>query len=254
MKINFLSTNGWYDTSTGNTICTLLETENYFLVLDAGNGIYKLDEHVKNSSKPIYLFLSHFHIDHIEGLHILNKFNFSQGIKIYGQIGTKKILKNIINPPYTVPFDKLRFKVDINELDETKDKEKTEHNLPFSIESRLLIHSSPCLGYRFEVDGKVLAYCTDTGICENVFKLAEDADLLITECSLKESSPDSLWPHLSPEDAVKIAEESGAKKLALTHFDANTYHSLEEMDLIKTILNGRYKNILVAHDDTEIII
>jgi len=168
---------------------------------------------------------------------------------IYGYSAEEIIGKNIsiLAPP--------QLKDEVNQLiNKIKDKEKTEHNLPFSIESRLLIHSSPCLGYRFEVDGKVLAYCTDTGICENVFKLAEDADLLITECSLKESSPDSLWPHLSPEDAVKIAEESGAKKLALTHFDANTYHSLEERDLIKTILNGRYKNILVAHDDTEIII
>jgi ribonuclease BN (tRNA processing enzyme) len=26
MKIVFLGTNGWYDTSTGNTICTLLKT------------------------------------------------------------------------------------------------------------------------------------------------------------------------------------------------------------------------------------
>ena len=251
MKITFLGTNGWYDTKIGNTICSLIETENYFIVLDAGNGIYKLDKYIKNSNKPIYLFLSHFHIDHIEGLHILNKFNFMQGIQIYGQKGTKKILENIINEPFTVPFDKLPYKVYIHELEETHGK---ENDLPFSIESRLLLHSSPCLGYRFEVDGKVIAYCTDTGICENVFKLAADADILIAECSLKESSPDSQWPHLSPEDAVKIAEKSGAKKLVLTHFDANSYISLEERDLIKIKMIDSFKDIVVAHDDVQIII
>lgn len=102
-------------------------------------------------------------------------------------------------------------------------KRKHKDDLPFLIKTRLLTHSTPCLGYRFEVDGKVIAYCTDTGICENAIKLAEDADLLITECSLEESSPDSQWSHLSPEDAVKIAEKSRAKKLALTHFDASIY-------------------------------
>jgi len=42
-SIHFLGTNGWYDTDTGNTICILIDTEEYGIILDAGNGIYKLD-------------------------------------------------------------------------------------------------------------------------------------------------------------------------------------------------------------------
>jgi ribonuclease BN (tRNA processing enzyme) len=247
MKITFLGTNGWYDTKNGNTICTLIETDDYFIVLDAGNGIYKLDQYIKNSNKPIYLFLSHFHIDHIEGLHILNKFNFSQGIKIYGQTGTINILKNIINEPYTVPFDKLPFKVEINELD-------IENDIPFKIEGKHLIHSTPCLGYRFEVDGKIIAYCTDTGICENAFKLAENADIVIAECSFKLGQENEEWPHLNPKDAAKIANESKAKKLALTHFDANVYGSLEERAVIEEKIKDIFKNIIIAYDDMEIIL
>ena len=90
MKIIFLGTNGWYDTKTGNTICTLIDAKDYFIVLDAGNGFHKLDRYF-NKEKPIYLFLSHFHLDHIIGLHILDKFVFKQGISIYGQKGTKNI-------------------------------------------------------------------------------------------------------------------------------------------------------------------
>ena len=93
IKVIFLGTNGWYDTKTGNTICTLIETEDYFIILDAGNGLHKIDQYITSTSKkPIYLFLSHFHLDHIVGLHILSKFNFSQGIRTYGQMGTKNIL------------------------------------------------------------------------------------------------------------------------------------------------------------------
>lgn len=47
MKIIFLGTNGWYDTKTGNTICTLIETDNEYIILDAGNGIYKIDKYIK---------------------------------------------------------------------------------------------------------------------------------------------------------------------------------------------------------------
>ena len=77
MKVTFLGTNGWYDTDTGNTLCILIESERAFIVLDAGNGIWKLDRSI-NDRKPIYLFLSHFHLDHVIVLHVLNIFNFAQ--------------------------------------------------------------------------------------------------------------------------------------------------------------------------------
>lgn len=74
MRIIFLGTNGWYDTSAGNTVCTLIIAKDFYIILDAGNGLYKIDRHITNGN-PVFLFLSHFHLDHIIGLHILNKFN-----------------------------------------------------------------------------------------------------------------------------------------------------------------------------------
>lgn len=247
MKVIFLGTNGWYDTKTGNTTCTLIETENYFLILDAGNGIHKLDHYISESNqKPIYLFLSHFHIDHIEGLHVLSKFNFNHGIKIYGQPGTKKFLETFVNEPYTVPFDELPFKVYVYEIDEGI------HQIPFNIESRYLIHSSPCMGYRFEIEDKIITYCTDTGITENILKLAKDTDLLITECSLKIGENNPEWPHLNPEDAMKIALKSNAKKLALTHFDANIYNSIKKRDDINKLVHSSFKSYIISFDGLEI--
>ena len=43
MKVLFLGTNGWYDTKTGNTTCILIETKKEYIILDAGNGFYKID-------------------------------------------------------------------------------------------------------------------------------------------------------------------------------------------------------------------
>ena len=83
MRVIFLGTNGWYDTDTGNTICVLIRTKDYEIILDAGNGLYKIDQYIpERNKKPVYLFLSHFHLDHIVGLHTLMKFNFSQGLTI----------------------------------------------------------------------------------------------------------------------------------------------------------------------------
>ncbi|MFZ2456920.1 MAG: ribonuclease Z [Candidatus Altiarchaeia archaeon] len=237
MDVTFLGTNGWYDSVTGNTISTLVETNGYYILLDAGNGIHKADQFMKGD-KPVHMFLSHFHLDHLAGLHILAKFTHAMGLDIYGQPGTKQYLGGIMKHPYTIPFKELHYRAHVHELSEGV------HEIPYRVECLPLIHADPCYGYRFEVDGKVLAYCTDTGYCENAVKLARGADLLITECSFKKGQSNPGWPHLNPEDAVRIAHESGAKKLALTHFDANNYRSLKERDLILE----DHGDVFIAHD------
>ncbi len=247
MKVIFLGTNGWYDTETGNTVCTLIETEDYFVILDAGNGIYKIDRYINETSKkPINLFISHFHVDHISGLHIMNKFGFNHGIHIYGQAGTKDILNKIIDNPYTVPFTRLPFKVDFDELSEGT------HNIPYPVECRFMHHSSPCMGYRFGLEGKIITYCPDTGLCENTIELARNADLLITECSFKSGQSNVQWPHLNPEDAAQMAKEAKAKELVLTHFDANIYRTLQDREQAQENAREIFNNTIAANDEMHI--
>src|SRR3989339_1249834 len=105
MKIIFLGTNGWYTTPTGDTPCILIDSKDHYVIFDAGNGIYKIDQYIKED-KPISLFLSHFHIDHISGLHIFNKFKFKQGIDIYFAKGRRKDFETFVNPPYTIGITK----------------------------------------------------------------------------------------------------------------------------------------------------
>ncbi len=219
MQIIFLGTNGWYDSPTGSTICTLINTESCHIILDAGNGIYKADRYIRDSL-PVYLFLSHFHLDHIEGLHVLNKFSFPRLI-IFGQQGTAESLNTIINEPYTVPLEKLPYPVAVRDLPPGR------HSLPFPVECRFLLHASPCMGYRFQIEGRTVAYCPDTGVCENAELLARGADLLIAECAHLPGESSASWPHLNPQDAAGIARRAGAKRLALTHFDAGRYTSLQ---------------------------
>jgi ribonuclease BN (tRNA processing enzyme) len=104
------------------------------------------------------------------------------------------------------------------------------------------------MGYRFELDGKAVAYCPDTGICDDAVLLAEDADLLITECSHKPGEQSPEWPHLNPQDAAEIARRAKAKRLALTHFDAGRYTTIQErLDAAKSITN--YRDVVVGRDD-----
>jgi len=244
MKAVFLGTNGWYDTGAGNTICILLKADNCSIILDAGNGIYKADQYI-GSDDQVYLFLSHFHLDHIEGLHILNKFRFKKGLGIYGPAGTQQTLETIVNYPFTLPLKELPFPVEVHEL------LPGLHKVPFSLECRELVHPCGSMGYRFDLGGKVIAYCPDTGMCQNAIELARDADLLMAECSLRPGERNPVWPHLNPEDAVEIAQKAGARRLALVHFDANRYRSIQERLQILDLISD-FGDLIVTRDGMEL--
>jgi ribonuclease BN (tRNA processing enzyme) len=241
MEIAFLGTNGWFDTETGNTPCVLIKSDEHTILLDAGNGLHKADRYL-SGDRPVHLFLSHFHIDHIAGLHILTKFRFPRGLTIYGQPGTRQILDQIIRPPYTVPFGLLPYPVTVLDLEEG------DYASPFPIECRYLVHPAPCFGFRFRLDGKVVAYCTDTGFCENAVRLGKNADLLITECAFKSGQDAFDWPHLTPELAIRIARSAAAERLVLMHFDANQYRTIEERRDILRTHGAEFPGLIVAED------
>lgn len=243
VKIVFLGTNGWYTTETGNTTCVLIETEKSYIVLDAGNGIYKLGNYIKDGKKPVYLFLSHFHLDHISGLHILNKFKFKQGLTICCYIGGKNILNTIMNQPYTIASSKLPFKIRIKELGTGWHK-----NFPFKLKSKKFIHASKCFGYRFEFDNKVVSYCTDTGYCREAVELSDNADLVIAECTLRHDQKITVWPHLNPKTVARLAKEAHAKRLALIHFDADNYRTSTERKKAEFVSKKIFRNVFAAND------
>lgn len=244
MKIIFLGTNGWYDTKTGNTVSVFIKTKKEYIILDAGNGFYKIDEYIE-SEKPIYLFLSHFHFDHIAGLHILNKFNFRQGIKIYGPAGLKKAISTFIKQPYSMPLKNLKTKITFHELDK-------KVKLPFKFEFRKLFHTSLCYGYKFYLENKIISYCTDTGLCANLYFLAKNSDVLITECSYKSGQEVKNWPHLNPEKAASVAKKSNVKKLYLAHFDSSIYKNITDRKKAEIAAKKIFRNTVASTDNLTI--
>ena len=241
MDVIFLGTNGWYDSTTGNTICILIRSDDYYIVLDAGNGISKLDQYYQKA-KPVYILLSHFHLDHIAGLHILAKFSFAEGLVIAGPKGTRKILNSFINKPFTMPLNDLSYQTEILELSGKKNV------LPFEIQFMELVHSSLTLGYRIHLDNTTIAYIPDTGFCQNALKLAQDVDLLIAECAFLPDESSDHWPHLNPQDAANIAKQAGVRQLALVHFDAQRYPTLEARKVAELHSKKIFPNTVATRD------
>lgn len=251
MKVIFLGTNGWYSTPTGDTPCILIDAEDHYVVLDAGNGIYKLDNHIKDD-KPIAVFISHFHIDHVSGLHSLAKFKFKQGLDVYVGNGRAKDFQTLVNAPFTIPYKpiegvvgQLKTEIRLRELSEMGE------NISLRATAIEQYHAYVDHGYRIEIEEKIIAYTGDCGLTDSLNKLAEKADLLITECAWKKVPEDDNWGHLDPIRAATIAKEAGAKQLILTHFDASVYTTLEDREWAEEEARKIFPNTTAALDGME---
>lgn len=152
MKIYFLGTNGWYTTPTGNTPCILIDSKEGYVIFDAGNGIYKIDQYI-TENKPITLFISHLHLDHTSGVHVFSKFKFSQGIDIYLPQGRKKDFQVLVNSPYTNPDAPIK----IHELPEGR------NNVGFPVEVFRMRHVDKDHGYRVTLESKIISVSLGDG-------------------------------------------------------------------------------------------
>ncbi len=240
MQLTFLGTNGWFDSHTGNTPSALLETKDYYIIFDAGFGIAKADQYIKED-KPVFLFISHFHIDHICGLHTLPKFSFKQPLTIFGRKDLKQLFETFVNSPFTAPVSSLNYQVNLVPLEEG------EHELPFKFFCKQLKHTDTSMGYRLLVDGKIITYCSDTAICENDKWLSQGADVLIHECAFVPGEV-SDWGHSNPEEVAGMAKEANVKKLVLTHFGAARYSSLEIRKKSEAVAREVFSNTTAATD------
>jgi len=68
--------------------------------------------------------------------------------------------------------------------------------------------------------GQRFAFVMDTRLCDNVYALADGADLLVIEATYLDADADlaAANAHLTAGQAARVAAESGVRRLVLTHF------------------------------------
>lgn len=241
-EICFLGTNGWYDTGTGNTLSVLVDAKDRYTILDAGFGIYKIGRHI-TSDKPIQLFLSHLHLDHIIGLHTLSLFKFPQGIDLYIPPGSEGDIRAFMRRPFTRPIEDMPMQIRLHDIGS---------GLPAGIESKKLCHAVDCYGFRLALDGRTIAFCTDTEDCGNIRALAGKADILIAECAFRPGEEAKGSFHLNPETAAAIAKDSAAGRLALVHFDPGRYPLLKDRKAAEMSARKIFKDTFAMNDGDKV--
>lgn len=236
----------------------LIEIEDDKLLFDAGRGV--TTQLLKAGIYPQDvdpILITHHHYDHIGNLGEFLLTSWHNGretpLNIYGPPGTTKIITALLEQVYARDIAFALFneedRVDIREIVHVKEitsglvcdsgrwkvfTEYVDHGNSLGLSQG----DWPCMGYRIEAAGKVVAISGDTVACAGLDCLAYDADVLILCCYLAEAEiTNPAYEHLekyviaSSREAGKIAERNQVKKLVLTHIRPKSptmIHSLVE--------------------------
>jgi len=240
MKIKFWGVRGSIPTPErrnsgygGNTTCVEVRPANgTVIILDCGSGIRSLGKSLQRefADTPFhsYVFLTHFHWDHIHGIPFCQPLYREGNAFFFHTVQRKEeALKAAIEGQMINPY----FPVDMKMLRSTRHFYDLDHD-PVDvngavIRSAPLYHPQECVAYRVEADGAVFVFATDTepGSAfhdRSVRNLAQGADVLVYDAQYTPEQMQSErigWGHSSWLEGTRIAKECGVKQLFLFHHD-----------------------------------
>jgi phosphoribosyl 1,2-cyclic phosphodiesterase len=219
----------------GNTSCVEIETGGPdFVICDLGSGVRPFGEAALvrrgHASQPqtFHVFMSHVHWDHIMGLPFFTPaYVPGNRIVIYGGHANLEaaLRRQMDRPSFPVDFSHLRARVEFVHL-----APGVRHQVAgMSVMPKLQQHAGDSYGYRFERDGRVVVYSTDSehkltdaAQTAGFVEFFRDADLVVFDAmySLAEViSVKADWGHSSNVMGVELCQLAGARHLCLFHHE-----------------------------------
>jgi len=165
------------------------------------------------------IFITHFHADHIAGLpFFILEANYvakrTQPLTIAGPPGLKARFPEVMECgfPGTKELE-LGFALTLRELEIGKQAEVGQVRVtPYHV-----VHderAGPCVGFRFEVEDKVIAFSGDTQWTDALIELGRDADLFICEAYTRDKP---ITTHMALSSLEQHLPQIKPKRLILSH-------------------------------------
>ncbi len=220
----------------GNTACVEVTSQGHRLILDAGTGIRALGEQMlrEGSDRKATLFFSHFHWDHVQGFPFFTPaYVPTTALKIYGpghsgaQEAQRVLARQMEPPNFPVPLSTMRSRMAfLSALHGHPVEVGPMRVTPFEVP-----HPQGCLAYRIEADGHAFVYATDVELSadslppelalylEGADVLCLDAQYTPDEYEGRSGIPKKGWGHSTMEQAARVADRVGARRLLLFHHD-----------------------------------
>jgi phosphoribosyl 1,2-cyclic phosphodiesterase len=218
----------------GNTTCVEVLSGDTRLIFDAGSGIRSLGlELVKKGPSRANIFLTHFHWDHIQGFPFFNPlYDPEDSIRVVGpkqqDIDVQNLFAGQMGPIYfPVPYSVVAAEMEFEHLNEGSYEVGD-----VSLEVIRVRHPSFVTGYRITVGNRVICFIPDNeldgdtleaepGFDSRIVDFVRDADLLIHDAmyTTEEYAHRKGWGHSTFDQAIRLAQEGGVKRLLFSHHD-----------------------------------
>lgn len=245
------------------------------IMVDAGGGTaLRFRQAGAKMADLDMILLSHLHTDHAADLPALIKSGLfeerKRALPIYGPPGNEVM-------PSTVEFlqdlfDKkrgaFRYLAEMISLEDQRgtyrlephDTVLGEHEVKSVVESGpfrvigspMIHHKIPAVGWRIEIDGKVIVFSGDTnGNNGNLEVLAKDADIFVAHNAVEEGThfgPRAL--HMPPSVIGRIAVDAKVKSLVLSHFLLG-YHTLDKQGESQKEIAKKYSGPIAFAKDLD---
>lgn len=228
----------------GNTATVEVRgSDDTVLVLDAGTGIRRLGAQIPPDAVRIDILLTHLHIDHIQGLGFFGPLYSPEiDVHIWGPASSTLPLRARLSRYLSAPL----FPVHLRDLPRVTCHQVPHPDFdigPFHIQTSLVCHPGPTVGYRIETDSGISVYLPDhePALCFrdgrwpesewiSGYDLAEGADLLIHDAQYTDEEYEHRigWGHSTYRQAFEFAAQVGAKQLVPFHHDPS--HDDETLD------------------------
>jgi ribonuclease BN (tRNA processing enzyme) len=218
VRITIVGCAGSFPNPDSAASCYLIDTGDFKLVLDLGNGALGALQRYVSLDDVDAVCLSHLHADHC-----LDMCGFSvakvhhplgprRRIPVYGPPATAERLTRAMGlDPGTGMTDAFAF-IDL--------AASTAEIGPLRITTARMNHPVETFGFRIEHNGEVLAYSADTGPAPELVRLAAGADVLLCEASYVDGPDLPPDQHLTARQAAGHARLAGVGELVLTHLVA----------------------------------
>ena len=218
----------------GNTSCVEIESGGSdYVACDLGSGAREFGNRVLAAHGPakpntFHFFMSHMHWDHIMGFPFFAPaYLAGNKVRIYGCHAALEEAFNRQQHPISFPVQLSQMAADIQFIMLKPDA--VNEIAGFRVTPMRQHHSGDSYGYRFEKDGKIFVYSTDSEHkqehskeIENFVRFFRDADLvlfdamysLVDAVSVKED-----WGHSSNIIGVELCQMAEVKHLCLFHHE-----------------------------------